>query len=210
MIKAIIFDYGEVLTNSGNPQETARRRQYLGRRLGMSEKEVWPYLFQGEPARKWMTGQYSWDQYWNAVLPPRGITDANEIAQFHEKVWPQESSINPKMREILHELKGHYKIGLLSNASWPEESLRDRLAQEQLLDFFDTVISSSTEGVVKPDPAIFNVALQRLNVKPDEALFVDDLEKFTESAARMGFYTFTFTNACELRSHLTHLNILPA
>ncbi len=210
MIKAIIFDYGEVITNSDNPEESALRRRKLGRRLGLSPQEVWPYLFQGEPARKWMTGQYSWDQFWNAVLPPRGITDASEIANFHKNVWPQHSSINPEMRRILHELYGHYKIGLLSNASWPEPELRDILARNQLLHYFDTVISSSSEGVVKPDPAIFNVALKRLNVQPEEALFVDDLVKFTESAAQMGFWTFTFTTAAEFRSHLNQLNVLPA
>ncbi|MEM7336178.1 MAG: HAD family phosphatase [Chloroflexota bacterium] len=210
MIKAVIFDYGEVLTNSDNPVESAQRRRALGRRLGLSEHEVWPYLFQGEPARKWMTGQYSWDQYWNAVLPPRGVTDPQEIASFHKSVWPRDSKINPEMRAILKELNGRYKIGLLSNASWPEAELREILERNQILHYFDTVISSSSEGVVKPDPAIFKVALQRLSVQAEEALFVDDLAKFTDSAAAMGFYTFTFTNASDFRLHLKNLQIIPS
>lgn len=75
-------------------------------------------------------------------------------------------------------------------------------------DTFDVVITSTTAGVVKPNPRIFLLALERLGVRPDEAIFTDDLANFTKGAARLGIHTHTFTTPAAFRAYLVRKGVL--
>jgi putative hydrolase of the HAD superfamily len=204
-IRAIIFDFGQVLNAPEDAAADVARRAQLAGLLGVSPAELWPVLFEGEAARKWMTGNLSWDGFWREVLAPAGIVDPVEIARFADAVFAGGERIHPEMMALLHELKGRYKLAVLSNASWTEEELSRLMVEEYGLpaDFlFDAVITSASAGVVKPDPAIFRLALERLGVAPEEAIFTDDLASFTAAAAAVGLRTFTFTGPAGLRHFL--------
>ncbi len=72
-------------------------------------------------------------------------------------------------------------LGVVSNAP---TSLTDWLARTGLLPLFDTVVISQAVGIEKPDPRIFQMALQRLGVPPEGALFVGDLYEVDVLGAR--------------------------
>jgi HAD superfamily hydrolase (TIGR01509 family) len=74
-----------------------------------------------------------------------------------------------------------------------------------MLDLFDVVFCSGDEGVIKPDPAAFNVTLERLGVKPKESVFIDDTETHVDAARRLGIYGIIFTTAEALKADLTKL-----
>ena len=80
-----------------------------------------------------------------------------------------------------------YRTGLLTNISRSGEPLwRSLLPVEEL---FDVVVDSSQVGMRKPDPAIFLLTCERLGLRPDECLFVDDLRCNVAAAADLGMTT---------------------
>jgi epoxide hydrolase-like predicted phosphatase len=209
-IRAILFDYGQVLNAPADEQWMSRHRTRLAERLNVAADDLWPYLFEGEAAQKWMTGRLSWDEFWVEVLRPAGITDPAEVAVFAHEVFKGGEQINPEMRALLAELKGRYKLAVVSNASWTDAELTEMLVGEHGLpaDTFDVVVTSTSAGVVKPNPAIYQLALQRLGVRASEAVFTDDLASFTKGAARLGIHTHTFTTPAGLRKYLVRQGVL--
>ena len=84
-----------------------------------------------------------------------------------------------KEDEILYEdaskcleiLSSRHKIGIIANQSL---GTRQRLEQHGVLQYIDLVIASAEEGVAKPDKKIFEIALERANCKPDNAIMIGD------------------------------------
>ncbi len=89
---------------------------------------------------------------------------------------------------LLAWLRGHgVRIGLISNTIWPAEVHRLDLERYGLLDHFHTTVFSSETGLWKPDPRIFALTLERLEVAPDRAVFVGDrLMEDVQGAQRAG------------------------
>ncbi len=77
----------------------------------------------------------------------------------------------PDAAQCLAPLHTRYKIGIIAN-QLPGTSAR--LAEYGLLPFIDLVIASAEEGVSKPDPRIFEIALERSGCSPDEAIMIGD------------------------------------
>ncbi|XP_021488839.1 acyl-CoA dehydrogenase family member 10 isoform X1 [Meriones unguiculatus] len=59
---------------------------------------------------------------------------------------------------------------------------------------FDVVVESCLEGICKPDPRIFQLCLQRLNLQPSETIFLDDLGPNLKAAASLGIHTIKVAN----------------
>ena len=75
--------------------------------------------------------------------------------------------------------------------------------------FRDIVVSGEVK-LLKPDPAIYYLALDRFGLKPAEALFVDDREINVEGALAVGMQAHLFTDAADLRARLATEGLLPA
>jgi putative hydrolase of the HAD superfamily len=74
-------------------------------------------------------------------------------------------------------------LGVISNST-SEASVRRILDRVGILDYFDRVVSSGTEGVEKPNPEIFRRAVRRLAVRPEEAMYVGNLAQTDAKAAQ--------------------------
>lgn len=74
----------------------------------------------------------------------------------------------PKCLEIL---SSKYKIGIIANQSL---GTKERLKQYGVLQYINLVIASAEEGVAKPDKKIFEIALERSNCKPNNAVMIGD------------------------------------
>ena len=79
--------------------------------------------------------------------------------------------VYPEAENCLNELSKHYKIGIIANQNFGSKERLDKLG---LLKYIDLVIASAEEGVTKPDLRIFQIALDRANCKPEEAVMVGD------------------------------------
>lgn len=85
---------------------------------------------------------------------------------------------------VLSRLKSQgFKIGLISNCS-PDTPVIWR--DTPFVPFFDVTVFSSSAGMVKPDPRIYNLAVGQLGVKPDDCLYVGDGANELAGAARVG------------------------
>jgi 2-haloacid dehalogenase len=79
---------------------------------------------------------------------------------------------------------------------------------QPIFDHFRDIIVSGTEKMVKPDPAIYALALRRFSLAPNEAIFIDDNHDNVESARVNGFVAHHFTDAATLRKELLGLGLL--
>ena len=208
-IRAIIFDYGEVLNATANKEEVAAIRAEAAARLGVSPEQLWSYLFDREASKQWMTGKLTWDEFWTEVLAPHGISDPEEVQEFSRRVLPKTKHLNPDMVRLLDDLKGRYALAIVSNASWNEKEMRKMFYNDFELpdDTFDAIVTSTSVGVVKPHLEIFRQALSRLGVKAEEAIFTDDMPQFTAAAASLGIHSHTFTTPAAFREFLATFGI---
>ena len=87
---------------------------------------------------------------------------------------------------VIPELKNKYKLAIVSDA-WP--SLLDVYEENNMTTYFDSIVISSFIGTSKPDSKMYNTALQKLNIKPEEAIFVDDSLKNCMGALAVGINT---------------------
>jgi len=79
---------------------------------------------------------------------------------------------------------------------------------QPIFDCFHDIIVSGVEKLVKPDPAIYMLALQRFGLKSGEAIFIDDNHDNVISARENGFVAHHFTDADSLRRELIALDLL--
>lgn len=106
--------------------------------------------------------------------------------------------------EALH-ARGVPQYGL-SNIS--TETIEATMALSPAFGRLAGVICSGAEGVIKPEPAIFELACERFGGAPQDFLFVDDSLKNIEMAASLGFDVHHFTDAAELRPALERRGLL--
>ena len=74
---------------------------------------------------------------------------------------------------VLNELKGKYKLGILSNGDSTIQ--HGKIDHVQISDYFDEIVVTGDVGIHKPDKRIFEYTLDKLNVKPEEAIMVGDV-----------------------------------
>ncbi len=107
----------------------------------------------------------------------------------------------PGMREVISELRArNYDIFGLTN--WSMETFPEARAHFGILQMIDRYVVSGAEGLVKPDPRLFQVLLDRYGLKSEDCSFVDDNPDNVAAAKGMGMQGILFTNAETLRKEL--------
>jgi 2-haloacid dehalogenase len=97
-----------------------------------------------------------------------------------------------------------FGITNFSNEFW----LPFRAREAALFDRFADIVVSGAERLVKPDPAIYALALRRFGLAPGDAIFIDDNRANAESAAANGFVGHHFDDARRLRAVLVEAGLL--
>ena len=98
--------------------------------------------------------------------------------------------------DLIAELKPDYKVGMLTNVG-SRYALDQRFKPGELDELFDVVIASGDVGWEKPDPEIYTMMFERIGVRPDECLFIDDIPAFVAAAEKIGMKGFTYVNVPE-------------
>jgi len=91
------------------------------------------------------------------------------------------------IEDVIKQVKKHYKLSILSNtffAHW------DYFEKTDFIKYFDLPMASHILGEIKPDKAIYLKALSKMNAKPEEVLFIDDLEVNVKAAQSLGINAF--------------------
>ena len=96
-------------------------------------------------------------------------------------------ALYPDAKEILQKLRQTYKLGIIANQDYGTEK---RLINFGIRPYIDLVIASAEEGVEKPDLRIFQLALDRADCKPEEAVMIGDrLDNDIAPANKIGMKT---------------------
>jgi 2-haloacid dehalogenase len=109
--------------------------------------------------------------------------------------------------DILKTLKNkQYRILALTN--WSAETFPIALGLFDFLHWFDDVLVSGKEKLIKPDPAIFNLLIKRYSLDPAQTIFIDDNIKNVTSAKEVGLDAIHFTDPHILRLQLNERGII--
>ena len=111
--------------------------------------------------------------------------DITEIANKIASAWQKHIPLDAEARHVLQILHRSKKLALISNFDHPPH-VHSVLSKLGLTDFFDSVVISAEVGVKKPDPRIFDSALEKTGMKPEEVVYVGDTEDDTEAARAAG------------------------
>ncbi|CAN5640582.1 hypothetical protein BH23PAT2_BH23PAT2_03680 [soil metagenome] len=93
---------------------------------------------------------------------------------------------------IRHELRPQYKTGILSNIS--SDWITDTLLTPDEQTLFDIIIFSYQVGHAKPDPEIFQLTAERLEMSPQDILFVDDIPAYVSAAQDCGIQAVVYSD----------------
>ena len=93
----------------------------------------------------------------------------------------------PGVKQLLKELKGNVKIGIVSNTQTITASeIKKKLATVGIEHYFDVVIATAEIGIHKPDPAPITAAIKVLEAKPERTLYIGDIETDLQAALATG------------------------
>ena len=176
-IRAVFFDLGGVIVRT----EFQAPRQRLAERLGMEYDDLVKIVFDSDSGYKATMGEISSDEHWASVIQ-RLKRPASELSAIRDEFFAGDI-VDRTLLDYLRSLRGKYKTGLISNA-WGD--LRDYIVKEKFDDAFDKMIISAEVGAAKPEPKIFQIALEQLGVRPKEAVFVDDFLINIEGCEKVG------------------------
>ena len=96
---------------------------------------------------------------------------ARELGVSLPKWYTEDEFLYDNAIQCFETLSKKYKIGIIANQSLGTE---ERLAHQGILKFINLIVASAEEGVAKPDRRIFEIALERSNCKPVNAIMIGD------------------------------------
>ena len=227
-IKAVLFDIGNTLVKYeyGLPEEVFQRVLFslgISRSLDDTKKA---FLSAEKEAEETdlpsLSGKIKCEDFWyqwnSLVLKYLQMEENEELPKIIHSKWMDfvDCTLYPEVREVLLEIERRgLKMGLISNGY--EEEI-DLILEKADLEktTFDIIVGVDTMKKVKPNPDIFKHATSKLDVKPEEAIFVgDNLEADYNGAENAGIHALlidrtekqqsdlrTIKNLKELLSHI--------
>ena len=184
-IEAIIFDFGGVLVPFSQMDSLKEQEARLGLQPGKLAETLW----QSPDWRQAEVGAITDEEYWRRAGARLGLHTPEAIRCFQQDLF-RDAKTDRRMADLVRWLRGQYRTGLLSNAS---DVLPRLLGERYGLDgLFDVEVISALVGLAKPDPAIYQLALERLGTAPEATVFVDDYELNVEAAAALGIQAIHF------------------
>lgn len=186
MIKTVIFDIGNVLTDF-RWEDFFKEKGYsreLTDRIGKAtvESEIWPEYDKGLLSNEEIMDGFVKND------PEIGKEIRESLSDIRGIVTKRDYAI-PWIQELKR--KG-YQVLYLSNFS--------RRAEEQCAESLDFIpytdggILSYKEKCIKPEPRIYELLIERYHLNPEECVFLDDLQKNLDGASRFGIKTILFKN----------------
>ena len=192
-IRAVVFDIGGVLEITQDLSPT-RSQDSITRswetRLGLPTGEIDVRMRDA-----WIgggVGTVTLDEVQQALRDRVGLDD-EQVAAFMADLWHEYlGTANTELIEYARGLRPRYRTGILSN------SFVGAREQEQAAygfeDLVDDIVYSHECGMAKPDPRIFALTCERLGVRPEETVFVDDYAPNVEAARAAGLHALLYTD----------------
>ena len=199
MIDAVILDLGNVLVFHDNEKLFREVAPLFGTTaLGLKEKlegtGVWERANRGRLAGPALCRELAATL---GVAPP-------SAADF-TRAWTSHFTLNEPMIRLAESLVGKVKLVLLSNTH--DLHVDYLVPQLPVLQRFEGLVLSCEVGLIKPEAEIYAKALAVAGVRPEAAVFFDDVEAYVEGARRAGLHAHVFRSAAEVPGQLAALGL---
>lgn len=200
-LRAVIFDYGMVLT--GEPSVEAH--DALLRITGLPRDQFETVYWADRHA--YDEGKITGLQFWQNLVRDANLNlDARAIDELNlwdARMWTAQS---PAMLAWQQQLKNHgIRTAILSNMG--DTVLANIEREFDWLPRFDVLVWSFQHKMAKPDPAIYQLTLDQLKTRPEESLFIDDKLANVEAARKLGLFGIQFSTIGRLRDQLIELGL---
>ena len=195
-LRAVVFDYGMVLTGPPDSAAHAALLRITGLLLERFESLYWADRHAYDEGK--LTGLAFWQKLLDEAglkLPPSTIEELN---LWDARMWTTQ---NPAMLAWQEQLKQRGLLtAILSNMG--DNVLANIEREFDWIHRFDVLVWSFQLHLAKPDPAIYRHTLNELGVEPAEMLFLDDRIENIEAARALGIQAILFSTVERLRSDL--------
>ena len=204
MIKAILFDFGDVLLKSKFKHTliedvTKKFTETLVIDCGTFEK------IQKKYHQSLKIGKISFSDFSKELKEELNLKiSIHKIIEIWNKCYLETSILNQSLFDIVKKLKKHYKVGLISNI-YNLTVKTDR--KRGLLDIFEPCILSCEVGLEKPQKEIYELALKKLNINSMNCVFIDNNFKYLEVPKEIGFNVIHFQNNMQLIKDLKKIGV---
>jgi putative hydrolase of the HAD superfamily len=202
LLKAVTLDYWDTIYQASSTPERVRRRhealqsmlRALGRELPADEFKALYHASYEEAERWWReergyttADRIRWLLGQLAIERPDNCEHIGQaVSEIDDSLTAFPPPLLPGVAEGIRELAARYKLAIVSDTGFPSGQAQNRLLeQDGLLQYFSATIYSGEVGHCKPRPEMFQTALDRLGVKPEEAVHVGDIER-TDVAGSLG------------------------
>jgi len=189
-MKAIFFDADGVLYERG-PRPRYLETFLKAHRLPIPPREIIHTAAQDLKDQA-TRGQAAPSAYYNAILAVCGVTDPAWMPEGRKAIEDDRANIIlfPCVQYTLEKLKERgFKLGIITDASVPQPVKLAWMASRGLNIAWDAYANSMDLGVRKPDPLMYQAAMQQAGVTPGESVFVGHAAHELEGAARQGMAT---------------------
>ncbi len=180
-IKWIMFDMGNVIV-----EYKPVGYQLIAEKLNINPEKVKALLINEGMFQKTGRGKIKDIEYLELINREfEGDLTMVELLSFYAK---EVETIIDGIEDVLRDLRSRgYKLSLLSNTFFAHWKY---IETTEMITLFDIVMASHLLGKRKPNREIYQEALLRMNAKPGEVLFIDDLEENIVSAKGLGIRAF--------------------
>ncbi len=194
-IKAIIFDFVQTLGTAADGYKAAEEnsQRKLFEKLSLNDWEMYKEIYRKERKDHFLRSDFSRKNVWIKLCSVyKKDPDNDFLEELENEYWDivqKSMKLFPETLEVLAEMKKKYKTGMISN-SQKDGSTRalDSDVYDKMAGFFDCIIISAEGDIpAKPHPKPFEMMLEKLGVKAEEAVFVgDDLRVDIEGSINAG------------------------
>jgi 2-haloacid dehalogenase len=197
----VVFDVGGVLLE-WDPR-------YLYRKLFAGDEQAMEAFLGGVCTEEWNERQDAGRTFADAVaeLLPAHADKAHLIEAFGQRFDEMISGAIAGSVDVVRDLKRN-GVPIYALTNWSSETFPPARRRFDFLSWFDGIVVSGDEGVIKPDPRIFRVLLERYRIAPETAVFIDDNPLNSATAATLGMHGIHFRSPQMLRSELEALGLL--
>ncbi|MGB5047955.1 MAG: HAD family phosphatase, partial [Caldilineaceae bacterium] len=180
------------------------RRAILEAELGLPKGQTDETVFNSAMGQAAQRGEVTSSDLWAWVRADFGL-DKQGLGHFRHEFWGGDR-VNEELVALIRSLRPRYQTAIISNFM---DDLRRSLHEEYpIADAFDLIVISAEEKVMKPDPLIFQRAIERLGRKAEECVFVDDFAHNVEGARAVGMHAIHYGPQTDIQAELAELGIV--
>lgn len=200
MIKGVYFDFGGVVSDETEKKIVERVSELFDIDINQNKNHLLDLVSELEK------GKINEKEFWKSL---KQKTNKKLPHYMFAKLWIRKYfkkvQIHENVLRLIKELKkNEYIVGLLSNNNKPYAKF---LKKKGYYKIFNPVVLSCEVGYRKPEREIYEIALQKIELKPQEVVFVDDRQENVDAAKKFGIHAFVFKDFEQFRKDLISIGV---